>query len=565
MNKMTLMDIREISDSREVLTERPHRFVPIFAYILIALILVALIWSFFGEIDIYVRAAGEVRPNESISVIRNTFSGRVLVSNLEEGMVVNRGDMLFELDMQNQQAAMEIVQRQYDTVSLEIRNHNLLRESLLTGENLFDPNCETQIDYYFRFRRHVTEVAFAIEQIRNTNLDFTHLHSEAQITRDAATTNNNRLATELRDLRSLLSSIENGRSTTLPNGSEQYHRFVEFELSIARFDNLIYQRESSVNMITLLYESDSLQLDNLLYQSKAVLYRLNALYEVGGVSRNEREAAQHEHESMLLERKRLSEILQNELNSAAEQLSALELERESFINETSLSVLQNITHIENRMTDLDLTIRNAQSVIYMSYDRGFSEELIEQRHQLELLTSISDSLFTLQNSRNTLAMELNTLQMQILEAQILAPIDGVVSMFTQINTGDFIQAGMEIATIIPATYGDTRVVLAVSNADIADIEVGQKIYLRFAALPFTEFGEMPGHVTRISADARSGADGESIFLVEAEMYGDYLTDRNGYSAQVRVGMIADARVVTRSQRIIYWVLERLNFVEMIRG
>jgi HlyD family secretion protein len=134
-------------------------------------------------------------------------------------------------------------------------------------------------------------------------------------------------------------------------------------------------------------------------------------------------------------------------------------------------------------------------------------------------------------------------------------------MFSEVNTGDFLQAGIDIATIIPASDGEHRVMLAVSNADIAEIDVGQSINFRFAALPFADFGEMPGRVTRISTDARAGADGQSYFLVEAEMESGSLFDRHGAEAQIRVGMICDARVITGSQRIIYWVLERLNFID----
>jgi HlyD family secretion protein len=192
---------------------------------------------------------------------------------------------------------------------------------------------------------------------------------------------------------------------------------------------------------------------------------------------------------------------------------------------------------------------------------GHSEELVRERHRLDMLTSISDALFTMESTRSTLMMEISRLRMTINEAQITAPIDGVISMFTEINAGDLIQAGVDIAAIIPASDGEHRVMLAISNADIAEIEEGQRINFRFAALPFADFGEMAGRVTRISIDARTGADGRSYFLVEAEMESGSLFDRQGAEAHIRVGMMCDARVITGSQRIIHWVLERLNFVD----
>jgi len=561
MNKMIFRDISEISDSREVLAERPKKFVSIFAYILIALLAIAVIWSFVGEIDNFVRATGEVRPNESISTIRSTLSGRVLESHLEEGMNVIRGEILLAVDVQEHLNAMEILEQQQATIETELANLELFRKSILEGENLFDPGDATQLDYYFRYQRFVTDIEFNMEQVRNTNLDIARVSSDAQTLHSAALADRNRANSEIQALRRLLGALESGENSVAPTHAEHNRRFVNHEMNMERYANVIAQRESALVNMEDMIAADLVRFEIAIERSQDTLTNLELLYEVGGVPRADRDTAQFELDSIMLERDRFIEESQHEIDTAQQEINSVLLEQERFTNETKLLVLQEITALERYIADRDATIQGAHSVLASVYDMGYSEDLVRERHRLDMLTSISDTSFSLQNNLSALTMEISSLRLAIGESQITAPIDGVISMFSEVNTGDFLQAGIDIATIIPASDGEHRVMLAVSNADIAEIDVGQSINFRFAALPFADFGEMPGRVTRISTDARAGADGQSYFLVEAEMESGSLFDRHGAEAQIRVGMMCDARVITGSQRIIHWVLERLNFID----
>jgi HlyD family secretion protein len=611
MRKEIFRDISEMSDSREVLSERPHKFVSIFVYIIIALIAVALVWAIVGELDVYVRAQGEVRPNERVSTIRNTFPGRIVESSMVDGIVVRRGELLLKVDVQNQLNTIEILERQYESFRNEMDNLELLRTSILSGENLFDRNDVSQMDYYFIYLQFLTDTEFAIEQVRNTNLDIEFFRSDAYITRDTATLSRNRAGTELNALNRLLESIERGENLVPRTNAEHYRRFEDYQMNIQAFENVIAERNATLQRLESLYAVDMVRLDSVISERTIALNRLQQLYEldvnrfnimiteqtaalgrlerlyaVGGVSRVERDAAQTELNSMraeldrfretsrieresaqfsldsaLLEQERFIELSQTERDSAQFELDSILQEKERFQNETTLSVLREASHLERNIADFNASLRSAESALAVAAERGFNEDLVSERHRLDMLTSISDTLFTLQNNRNALEIDLENLRFAIIDSHIIAPIDGTISMFSEINVGDFVQVGTDIATIIPAALGEHRVMLAVSNEDIADIAVGQEINFRFAALPFNDFGEMTGRVTRISADAHRGANGQSYFLVETEMDGGSLYDRHGDESQIMVGMIAEARVITRSQRIIHWVLERLNFID----
>ena len=53
--KPILMNINEMSDSREVYESKPNLMFAIFIYTFLGILAVALIWSYFGRIDIVVK------------------------------------------------------------------------------------------------------------------------------------------------------------------------------------------------------------------------------------------------------------------------------------------------------------------------------------------------------------------------------------------------------------------------------------------------------------------------------------------------------------------------------
>lgn len=54
--KPILMNINEMSDSREVYDSKPSSIFAIFIYTILGIITVALIWTYFGRIDIVIKS-----------------------------------------------------------------------------------------------------------------------------------------------------------------------------------------------------------------------------------------------------------------------------------------------------------------------------------------------------------------------------------------------------------------------------------------------------------------------------------------------------------------------------
>ena len=123
--KTYIQDLKDITDSREMLESKPHFFLTWFAYILIGILVVALIWSYFGQIDDYVKVVGTVRPGEKISTIRNMVAGRVDEVYFEQGMKVKEGDVLYTIEIDGLISEKEQLERKVNR--LETENNNLLK------------------------------------------------------------------------------------------------------------------------------------------------------------------------------------------------------------------------------------------------------------------------------------------------------------------------------------------------------------------------------------------------------------------------------------------------------
>ncbi|MRC88233.1 HlyD family efflux transporter periplasmic adaptor subunit, partial [Bacillus thuringiensis] len=83
-----------------------------------------------------------------------------------------------------------------------------------------------------------------------------------------------------------------------------------------------------------------------------------------------------------------------------------------------------------------------------------------------------------------------------------APINGIVSIDTPINKDDLIKPGAHIATIIPEDNSQYRIELAISDKDINSIKVGKEIKYHFPSIPYREYGELKGKVTKIGIDSK---------------------------------------------------------------
>jgi len=107
-----------------------------------------------------------------------------------------------------------------------------------------------------------------------------------------------------------------------------------------------------------------------------------------------------------------------------------------------------------------------------------------------------------------------------------------------------------------------KALIYVANSDIAHIKVGDKIRLQFEALPHREYGELMGKITKIGVEPIiNEARGMSVFLVEAEIEDETLVGHKGIEKEIRIGMTLEAHIITKTQKILFYLLEKIDLRE----
>jgi hemolysin D len=90
-----------------------------------------------------------------------------------------------------------------------------------------------------------------------------------------------------------------------------------------------------------------------------------------------------------------------------------------------------------------------------------------------------------------------------------APIAGRVQSSIITNVGQVVLSGQEIMRIVPEDSG-LEIQAYVRNRDMGFITVGQEAVVKVESFPFTRYGAIKAHVTRIAKDAIPELDANAI-------------------------------------------------------
>ncbi len=503
MNKKQLYTISEITDSVEMLHEKPNKGMPVFTWILVLLLVIAILWCSIGSIDYYVKATGSVRPGENISTVSTLVSGRIKDINISEGDMVQKGDLLFTIDKSELEQSSLAFQKEKERLELDNSNLDKLNKCVENKENLFNANSDKELSYYLKYEKYIADLKGISENYQNTSIDTEKSTDTVGINVESMKTQLSGLREDLADLKTLRSSIEESQNLFTDKNSIYALQYSEYESTLKSYEKA--------------------------YTSKKDNYiNAKAVYEVGGIS-------------------------QSEYDSICREMESAETEKNKYKDDYILNIQKEIANTDDKISNLEYDLQS-QNHSYSAYSKiSHDEELALENARLEFLQSISDTKKSNEVSIASLDKQITEIQINMDNAEIRSPINGVVNMYSQINESDIVQSGQTIATIVPNTDGEYKLTMYLSSSDISEVEIGQIVRLRFAAYPYQEYGEFEGTVKNISTDARANENIGSYYVSEVT-----INDTKGL--QLISGMECEARVVTKQRKIIYWILEKLDFI-----
>jgi HlyD family secretion protein len=140
---------------------------------------------------------------------------------------------------------------------------------------------------------------------------------------------------------------------------------------------------------------------------------------------------------------------------------------------------------------------------------------------------------------------------------VKAPSSGALNLTTTISPGELLTAGTDLGSIVPQTSDGFRVVLAVSNKDIAGVSPGQDIRIKFQALPYQDFGAVVVKIDQVSTDTRyDQSSGTTYYTVEAALEDKPLKSRDGRVENPRVGMAVEGQIISGDISILRFLIKK---------
>lgn len=151
--KFKIEDINNLSDSRQVMESKPNKFITIFIYILLLLILTFFTWAWFSEKEIVAKVSGVARPNSEVQTISNIAQGEVKSVKMKNGESVSKGDILFEIDSTDLEQEKKQIEKQIENINIDNSNLKKLNKSIVDNKNYFD-NSGKEKEYYYKFESY---------------------------------------------------------------------------------------------------------------------------------------------------------------------------------------------------------------------------------------------------------------------------------------------------------------------------------------------------------------------------------------------------------------------------
>lgn len=555
--KIKINNLNDLTDSREILESKPHPFVPIFISILVALIAGALVWSYFGQLDVVAKANGIVRPNEKIHTVQAPLFGKVEEVYIKEGQRVELGDTLFSIEQAEVLKELENRKTELQEIEKELTLLTTYKESIQAKKNLFANTEENKyselVDQY-------------IVDYNKLKLDFDNAVVDIEQKRQGL-----KQSSEMVDIHIL----ENDR--TLKSETNKY----EVEVAIL---------EGKINQLTL-----DLNNENKLRQS--IIAKENHLESSDAVHNAQLTSYQKKLEQLTLAVEEYKKVYERSLELGDRFVSKVQLDKEkaqyehalieleSFENSTLFELETNIKQFEkqlkqteidlaslNKITDLTVNNeglnlekehlnKNIQSMDSQQNLLNEGEQVALDKFELDKFVEINSLIEVENNKKKVVEETLEDLEIALNTGAIIASISGTVNIVKEIGVGEFVQSGETILTIIPDDESEYKVMLAVSNQEIGKIQVGDNVNFHFSAFPKQNFGYLTGEITSISSDSSVGENGLSYYTVEASLANKNLANKRGDKAEVKVGMTAEASVITESKKILYYLLEKINFID----
>lgn len=263
-------------------------------------------------------------------------------------------------------------------------------------------------------------------------------------------------------------------------------------------------------------------------------------------------------------------LASNQSDYALEQqqaeLSQANVQRYQFLQQEGAVSKSKLEEFQSQWLRSQQRLKQAESAIQQSqielerqqkaYDRilraGELAVLEHQKQRQEVSTQLTQTLAEITQTQK----RIESLEFQLDQRVIKAPIDGTVLHLAANHAGTVLQPGQAIVQIAPK---NTPLVLRaqMSSEESGFLAVGMPVRLKFDAYSFQDYGVVEGKLRWVSPDSKGieTAQGKiEAFEIEVELNQSYI-QAQGNQINLTAGQTATAEVIIRQRRIIDILLD----------
>lgn len=222
-------ELKDITDSREIMQSKPQGFSKYMMYIIIVLLALTIVWSLLANKEITVDASGEIRPNSEENSISSSGSGTVKALNYKDGDKVKKGDVLIELNNDELTTQKKLLEENLKRYEKDLENTKKLKQSISEGVNYFS-NSDEDKEYYQKYEIYS-------DSSKDNNKQNNLISAQKQD-----------LQKNIDDYNLLIKSIKDGKNY-LSNSSSLYYTYEEYSFNINDYNEKIKNYEEDINNV----------------------------------------------------------------------------------------------------------------------------------------------------------------------------------------------------------------------------------------------------------------------------------------------------------------------------
>ncbi|HBI6981974.1 TPA: HlyD family efflux transporter periplasmic adaptor subunit [Clostridium perfringens] len=497
--KFKIDNIENLSDSRQVMESKPNNLMFIFLYIIIALIVTFFIWAWFSEKEIVVKVNGIVRPDNEIKAISNIVQGEVESVKMKNGENVSKGEVLFKIKSTELEDKKNQLDQQIEYINTDNENLEKLNKSITDNTNYFE-NSDKEKEYYYKFQSYEAGNKVSLEEKNNISSSKDELNNEKD------------------DLETLSRSISENKNLN-KEGSAYSLQYESYASSRVMVQNKTDQLENNKKALSEQIEANNKEKNKLSDEnSKAIIDEKNKQIN-----------------------NQISQI-DLEIKNNNEQLDKLK-------SDTLAQIKGSIDKINQSLSKLDSNINSLDE----------SANIAKDKNKTTVLAQIEEKININNQKKKELEENMKQIEQGIEKCTVKAPSDGKLNINANLEQGVMLQTGAVVASIIPNS-DIYKVELMIPTKDIANIKVSEDVKYSFEALPYREYGFLEGKIESLSPDSKIDSEkGISFFTGEGSLSSNSLYSNKGEESFIKPGMMCEAKIITRKEKMLYYLLEKIGF------